>query len=768
VTQSNDRFFAPEFDNTPVSRERPRFTYIPQRVSQTPVVSLVTPYYNTGEIFLQTVQSVLQQSLQDWEWLIINDGSDKVEALKVLEDLRERDPRIRVIDLSRSKGPASARNVGIQHARGEFLFFLDSDDLIEPTALEKMAWLLESHPEFSFCKGFTVSFGEQRYLAVSGFEAGDLFLSRNPITITAMVRRNVALAVGGFDATLTQGLEDWDFWLRCATHGYWGWTIPEYLDWYRRRSDHSERWQSWSRRGITEMRRKLRRRYPQLYATGIPEIAPMPLKPYETVRDEMPFDNVLQKEKPRLLMILPWLAMGGADKFNLDLIVQMKAREYDVTIATTVGQRSSYQWYRHFAALTPDIFILPHFLRVSDYPRFLQYLIRSRQIDLVMVSNSELGYKLLPYLRARHPDVTFVDYCHMEEEYWNNGGHPRASVGYQDVLDLNIVASEHLKRWMTGRGADANQIEVCYINVDTKRFAPNQEVRQRTRAELGVGSDTPLILYAGRLCDQKQPKVFAEVMRELRARGLDFACLVAGDGDYKKWLSRFLHRHFLTRHVHMLGRVSNERIRKLLSAADIFFLPSKMEGISLALYEAMAMGVVPVSADVGGQRELVSPDSGILVQRGAMAHEVTAYADALEKLIRNPDMRAVMGRAARARVCAHFSIEKMGDRMEALFQVARQRHLSAVKPRISLGLSLEQAVEAVEYERLSSASAPLWKYSRVESAWWGLHGVASLVMLKLGWPVLHILKPAKDILWIAGHRAKIMVLHRLGKARDDK
>ena len=123
----------------------------------------------------------------------------------------------------------------------------------------------------------------------------------------------------------------------------------------------------------------------------------------------------------------------------------------------------------------------------------------------MLVSNSELGYRLLPYLRARHPQVTYVDYCHMEEEYWNSGGHPRMAVAYQDVLDLNLVSSVHLKTWMEARGGDPEQIEVVYTNEDTEQFRPDPELRAQVRARLTLPDDMPVILYAGRICAQKQP-----------------------------------------------------------------------------------------------------------------------------------------------------------------------------------------------------------------------------------------------------------------------
>lgn len=464
-----------------------------------------------------------------------------------------------------------------------------------------------------------------------------------------------------------------------------------------------------------------------------------------------------------MLLILPWLVMGGADKFNLDAVSLLRERGYEISIATTLP--ANYAWFRQFARLTPDIFILPHFLRLNDYPRFLHYLIRSRNADLVLISNSELGYKFLPYLRSRCPETTFVDYCHMEEEYWHNGGHPRSAVAYQEALDLNIVSSEHLKDWMVGRGADPSRIETCYTNIDAELYSPNPSARSSVRAEFHIPDDMPVLLYAGRLCEQKQPKVFAPVMRELRDRKLGFTCFVAGDGQDRKWLQRYVRRHRLKSHVRVLGTVKHERMQELLAASDIFFLPSKMEGISLAIYEAMAMGVVPVGADVGGQRELVTPECGVLVERSSHEREVKAYSDVLATLIESSERRKALGEAARDRVSTYFKLEQMGERMDQLLKKAQEAHHSRSTIATSSGLGMEHAVQTVEYERLTRAARPFWKYRKVESAIWRVSRLISPIAVLarwLGWrlrPLLRSLRRVKDAIWIIGHRVKVRLLN---------
>src|SRR4030042_4257993 len=89
--------------------------------NDSPILTIVTPFYNTGLVFHETARSIFNQSLQQWEWLIINDGSTDLPALQILDEYRNRDPRIRVIDHPENRGLRAARNTGFSHARCEFV-----------------------------------------------------------------------------------------------------------------------------------------------------------------------------------------------------------------------------------------------------------------------------------------------------------------------------------------------------------------------------------------------------------------------------------------------------------------------------------------------------------------------------------------------------------------------------------------------------------------------------------------------------------------------
>ena len=286
-----------------------------------------------------------------------------------------------MVDHEINRGLSGARNTGFRVARTEYVYLLDDDDLIEPTTLEKCVWHLECHPEFAFTKGWSVGFGAQQYLWRRGFEEREQFLESNMVTGSALVRRAAHQHIGGYDESIRQGLEDWDFWLRCADHGLWGSTIPEYLDWYRRRAHHSDRWANLDKSArFLEFRERLREKYPRLYAGGFPLTPPASSETYAMVPLAPSVRNSLQKPAGtrRLLMMLPWLSMGEPTSFNLDVLAQLTQREHEITICTSLESENS--WLAQFARFTPDIFHLPAFLRRDDIPRFLLYLIDSRHL----------------------------------------------------------------------------------------------------------------------------------------------------------------------------------------------------------------------------------------------------------------------------------------------------------------------------------------------------------------------------------------------------
>lgn len=711
-------YLKPDYSDMPGRRAIPHIYKRGDSVFKHIDISVITPYYNTEELFVETFISLQAQSLRNWEWVIVDDGSTNGESIKQLARVAAQDQRIKVIRQTNA-GPGAARNNAFRNTSGRYVCLLDSDDMVEPTYLEKCVWFLDSNPEFAFCNAYSIVFGDQEFLLTVGFEKGKMHLKTNIGPPISVIRRSAYMDCGGFDESILYGHEDWDFWLAMAKAGHWGYTIPEYLQWYRKREN--GRYAQIMRSGNInkEFERMIHRKY-----EGLDKHFPEPVRrhpgPYEVIETNFAVSNSLVANPTgrRIMFIIPWMTTGGADRVNLDLIEGLTSNGNDVTICATL--LADHRWEHQFSRFTPDIFILPNILHASDYPRFLAYLIQSRKIDTVVITGSTIGYHLLPYLRAVSPGVAFLDLCHVEELQWLNGGHPRFGVGYQDVLELNIVTTAHLSCWMQKRGADGRRIRMMYTGVRGSQHGHSDKVRNQVRSELNIPKDMPVIVFAGRICEQKRPALLAEILRTARDQGLIFRALIIGDGELKLKLKKMLAQHRLADNVQMIGSIPHQRWLDILAASDIFLMPSQYEGISVALLEAMAAGVVPVVARVGGQEEIVTQDAGVLIPHGV--NELQEYVSAISRLLSNFVKLQQMSNKCKTLAASKLSWDGMIDNFLSILDEAHRLRIDHPRYPIGKGFGRELASMALECKRLGEAADWLWN-AKPNSPITGAHAV---------------------------------------------
>jgi len=179
-------------------------------------VSIVVPCWNARACLEGAVRSALEQTYDDLEIIVVDDGSTGAETLRVL---KESDwPRTRII-CQANAGPAAARNRGIAEATGEYILPLDADDLLEPTYAAKAATVLEERSDVGIVYCRAAKFGsEEGSWELPEFSPDELALG-NVIFVSAMFRKADWDLVGGFDETLRHGMEDYDFWIRLVHVG---------------------------------------------------------------------------------------------------------------------------------------------------------------------------------------------------------------------------------------------------------------------------------------------------------------------------------------------------------------------------------------------------------------------------------------------------------------------------------------------------------------------------------------------------------------------
>lgn len=205
-----------------------------------PTISVIVPAYNASSTILQTIASVQQQSFSDFELIVINDGSTD-KTLELLSTIK--DSRLKIFSYE-NEGLSVARNRGISRATGEFIAFLDADDLWTPDKLQLQLEALQQHPEAGVVYSWSLFMDEQGeffhgdeplffegnvypHLLVKNFMAS----GSNPL-----IRKQAIESVGEFEPSVS-GAADWDYWLRLAAR--WPFVVVTKPQIYYRQSSSS-------------------------------------------------------------------------------------------------------------------------------------------------------------------------------------------------------------------------------------------------------------------------------------------------------------------------------------------------------------------------------------------------------------------------------------------------------------------------------------------------------------------------------------------------
>jgi len=181
-----------------------------------PSVSVVIPCYNSARYLTDTAHSVLSQSLQDMEIVLVDDGSTD-HTIELIGKLIADNPRHRFQCLSqRNGGVACARNLGIANALGRYIIPLDSDDQLAPGMLEECARLLDENDELSVVYTDRMDFGDfEEYQAAGNYRLSSLKYF-NQLAYCCMYRKSVWSDIGGYRRNVS-GFDDWDFWIALAS-----------------------------------------------------------------------------------------------------------------------------------------------------------------------------------------------------------------------------------------------------------------------------------------------------------------------------------------------------------------------------------------------------------------------------------------------------------------------------------------------------------------------------------------------------------------------
>jgi colanic acid/amylovoran biosynthesis glycosyltransferase len=225
------------------------------------------------------------------------------------------------------------------------------------------------------------------------------------------------------------------------------------------------------------------------------------------------------------------------------------------------------------------------------------------------------------------------------------------------VVAISSFTRAQLMRWI--RLSDHDKLHVVHCGVDDEFID----------APATLPPDNQRLVCVGRLCNEKAQPLLIEALALLAARGLRPQLVLAGDGDLRPRIEALIAQHGLAAQVTLTGWIDGQRVRDEILASRALVMPSCMEGLPVALLEAMTLQRPVISTFVGGIPELVRPGrDGWLIEAGC----ATALADAIQACLQTPvETLARMGAEGRARILERHRIGQSARQLAQLFQTSK-------------------------------------------------------------------------------------------------
>lgn len=641
------------------------------------MISVISVLNGTEDHFKQTAISLLNQTFPWFEWIIVAVARTGDDGEEMLRELEESDSRIRIIRQP-CTGLGTARNIAVRASASDILIPLSVGDLLEVSFLECVYWTLDTNKDAGLAYSNVVDFDGIQQLWCAPFDS-DRMKNTNLIRSCAGIRKADLIEAGLYDEGCSDGDVDWMLWMKLLAIG----KKPVHMNWYG----------SWKRKEIHPRRSASSNGLPVIATPeniGAVQALEYPIR--ETVDEFQTFRTwdfrhcIKENDKIKIAMLLPYMVVGGAEKFILDLISGMDKERFEIHILTTVDSPSP--WRQKFEEHADSVFDLTTFLDVRQWASFTDYFIKAHRIDILFLSNSYFGYYLLPWLVKNNGNLPIYDYVHMDYPSWRNGAYARTTGVLGSFLEKTFTCNNLTRDTLIhsyDRAADS--VETVYIGVDADKFNPDLYEKGGVRQEFGIGINRKILLFPCRIDDQKRPFLMLEIAEQIHKEDPDgYAFIVVGDGPLLEELKDRTVYKGLSDVVYFAGR--RENMAEMYMDADLTLICSLTEGLSLTSYESLSMEVPCISADVGGQKELIDDAVGKLIpcrqdiaidlqNRNYAQEEIKDYVRAIIDLLHEEERLVKMKNHCRKRILEGFSKKIMVKRFEDIF-LERRHHCGPI------------------------------------------------------------------------------------------
>ncbi|WP_298973392.1 glycosyltransferase [uncultured Psychrobacter sp.] len=361
----------------------------------------------------------------------------------------------------------------------------------------------------------------------------------------------------------------------------------------------------------------------------------------------------------KILYVITGLAQGGAERVVCDLADKMYEKGYEVKIVYLTGEVITQPIHKEIELLS--VALINAVMLPKAYFT-LSKLIKDFKPDIIHAHMVHANI-LTRLVRLITPMNKLICTAHS-----NNEGGTLRMIAYRITHSLASISTNVSQNAVVAfenkRAAPKGGMEVVYNGIDLNRFYFDSESRVKIIDELKIENNCKVILTVGRFSDEKDyPNLLKSIFLLKQKVAYPFKLLIAGDGELRHEIENLINDLNLNKEVVLLGRRND--IPKLMSAADLFVLPSKYEGFGLVVAEAMACKCLVIATNSGGVAEVVG-DAGYLVDPGNSNSLAKAMETALS--ISDIDAKELKCRAYQ-RVLENYSLKAAVNKWLHLYQL---------------------------------------------------------------------------------------------------
>ncbi len=366
----------------------------------------------------------------------------------------------------------------------------------------------------------------------------------------------------------------------------------------------------------------------------------------------------------------PPFAGGGAGRFALKLAAALQSKGHQITILTPhpdVHQRIE-KWDQGVQIIyLPCLLEKPEWLYSLIFNlQLLRWLTRHRRSITAIHMRGMRGILTL-LLFARWAGINLFLNA-LSEGNWHllyplspPNPYRWAVRKLLEIVPDFVAQSDRLKGVMIQDGIQPERIVMIPNGTD---IPGHPRPRKKLRAKLGLPEHALVVLYVGRLHEQKDIFFLLRSWEEISRQKVESQLVLLGAGPQEQAIKHFIRSRRIDGSVRLPG--FSDRVGDYLDASDLFVLPSRREGCSNALLEAMAHGLACIATDSPGNDEIIENEkNGFLIPFGDQSQLTTV----ILRLMTDPETCRSIGQAARERIGSHFSLTMSADRHEKLYDL---------------------------------------------------------------------------------------------------